>query len=36
MKIHNKESIDVAFPTKAGLTYITVNKITNRFDYNEQ
>jgi len=36
MKIHNKESIDVTFPTKNGLCYITVNKTTDRFNYNGQ
>ncbi len=36
IKIHNKESIDVTFLTKNGLCYITVNKITERFNYNGQ
>jgi len=36
IKIHNEESIDVAFPTKTGIIYITVNKTTDRFDYNGQ
>jgi ATP-dependent DNA helicase PIF1 len=36
MKIHNEESIDVVFPTKAGLSYITVNKTTDRFNYHGQ
>ena len=36
IKIHNEESIDVAFPTKNGLCYITVNKTTDRFNYNGQ
>ena len=36
IKIHNEESIDVAFLTKNGLYYITVNKTTDRFNYNGQ
>src|SRR6266511_2223913 len=36
IKIHNEESIDVAFPTKTGIIYITVNKTTDRFNYNRQ
>ncbi len=36
IKIHNEESIDVAFLTKIGIIYITVNKTTDRFNYNGQ
>src|ERR1043165_6742874 len=36
MKIHNEKSIDAAFPTKTGLCYITINKTTDRFNYNGQ
>ncbi len=36
MKIHDEKSIDVAFSTKTGLCYITVNKTTDRFNYNGQ
>ncbi|GBC05190.1 hypothetical protein RclHR1_00610002 [Rhizophagus clarus] len=35
-KIHDEKSIDVAFLTKTGLTVITVNKTTDRFNYNSQ
>jgi hypothetical protein len=35
-KIHNEESIDVTFLTKTGLTVITVNKTTDRFNYSGQ
>jgi ATP-dependent exoDNAse (exonuclease V) alpha subunit len=35
-KIHNEESIDVTFLTKTGLTIVTVNKTTDRFNYNGQ
>src|SRR6266496_2968321 len=36
MKIHNEESIDVAFLTKTGLCYVTVNRTIDRFNYNGQ
>ena len=36
IKIHNEEMIDVVFPTKTGLCYITVNKTVDRFNYNGQ
>src|SRR6266498_2363467 len=36
MEIHSEESIDVAFPTKNGICYVTVNKTTDRFNYNRQ
>jgi ATP-dependent DNA helicase PIF1 len=35
-KIHGEISIDVAFLTKTGLSIITVNKTTDRFNYNGQ
>ncbi|CAB5298187.1 unnamed protein product [Rhizophagus irregularis] len=34
MEIQNEELIDVAFPTKTGISYITVKKTTDRFNYN--
>src|SRR5439155_18772953 len=34
--VHNEQSIDAAFLTKNGLCYITVNKTTDRFNYNGQ
>ncbi len=36
IKIHNEESIDVVFLIKNGFYYITINKITDRFNYNKQ
>ncbi len=36
LEIHSEESIDVAFPTKNGICYVTVNKTTDRFNYNRQ
>ncbi len=32
MKVHN----DTVFPTKTGLCYVTINKTTDRFNYNGQ
>jgi ATP-dependent exoDNAse (exonuclease V) alpha subunit len=36
IKIHNEKSIDAAFLTKNGLCYITINRTTDRFNYNGQ
>src|SRR4051794_25633054 len=36
MKVYNKQSINVAFLTKKGICYVTVNKTTDRFNYNGQ
>ena len=36
MKIHNEELIDIAFPTKTGICYITVKKTADRFNYSGQ
>ncbi|GBB91204.1 hypothetical protein RclHR1_01840001 [Rhizophagus clarus] len=35
-KIHDEKSIDVAFLTRTGLTVVTVNKTTDRFNHNGQ
>ena len=34
IKIHSEDSIDVAFPTKTGLCYVTITKTVDRFNYN--
>ena len=36
IKIHDEKSIDAAFLTKNGLCYITINRTTDRFNYNGQ
>lgn len=34
IKVHNEESLDVAFLTKSGLSYVTINRTIDRFTYN--
>ena len=36
IKIHNKQSIDATFVTKNGLSCVTINRTTDRFNYNGQ
>src|SRR5688572_8423729 len=36
IKVHNEESLDVAFLTKSCLSYVTINRTIDRFTYNGQ